>query len=164
MQNKIFRQKSLDKISSPEQLNDYIRVTNPGVWLLLISITLILIGSCCWGILGEIKTYEKVPVLITDNSFSAVVSTDHSRYLKPGEEIFVKGTGFIVDSISSQNHPIGSEYDSHIVSECGYKNDEPVYDLILKLPEDNEDFPSNGCYTGNIVVETLSPASFVLNN
>ncbi len=34
MEDPIFRKKSLDKLSSPEQLNDYIKVTNPGVWII----------------------------------------------------------------------------------------------------------------------------------
>ena len=33
----IFRQKALDRINSPEQLTDYLRVTNPGIWLVLIA-------------------------------------------------------------------------------------------------------------------------------
>lgn len=164
MQNKLFRQKSIDKISSPEQLNDYIHVTSPGVWLLLCSITLILIGSCCWGILGSIKTYEKVPVIIKDDTYRAVVSTDHSRYIAPGEEIYIQNVRFIVENISPEKHPIGSEYDSLIISECSYAQDEEVYDLTLKLPENVTDYPANGCYSGNIVVETLSPASFVFNS
>lgn len=31
----IFRQKSIERVSSPEQLNDYIRVATPGVRLVL---------------------------------------------------------------------------------------------------------------------------------
>ena len=34
MSDQIFRKKSLDRISSPEQLNDYIRVANPGIWMI----------------------------------------------------------------------------------------------------------------------------------
>ena len=33
----LFRQKSLDRVNSPEQLNDYIRVTTPSVWLILFA-------------------------------------------------------------------------------------------------------------------------------
>ena len=29
----LFRQKTLDRISSPEQLTDYLRITNPGIWI-----------------------------------------------------------------------------------------------------------------------------------
>lgn len=35
MNDKIFRKKSVEKMSSPEQLNDYVKVTNPGVWMVL---------------------------------------------------------------------------------------------------------------------------------
>lgn len=35
---KIFRKESLERISSPEQLTDYLRVTNPGIWIILASI------------------------------------------------------------------------------------------------------------------------------
>ena len=35
MQNKLFRQKSIDRVSSPEQLQDYMRVTNHGAWMVL---------------------------------------------------------------------------------------------------------------------------------
>ena len=31
----LFRKKSLERISSPEQLNEYVRVSTPSVWLVL---------------------------------------------------------------------------------------------------------------------------------
>ena len=34
----IFRQKSMQKITSPEQMNDYIRVSNPSVWMILAAV------------------------------------------------------------------------------------------------------------------------------
>ena len=39
----LFREKNLNKISSPEQLDDYIRVAGPGAWLLLAGL---LLGFC----------------------------------------------------------------------------------------------------------------------
>ena len=56
MEQKIFRKKSIDKINSPENLNDYIRVTNPGVWLILAAVIALLIGACVWGFFGHIDT------------------------------------------------------------------------------------------------------------
>ena len=41
MNNSIFRKKSLDRISSPEQLNDYIRVSTPSVWMVLFAIIIL---------------------------------------------------------------------------------------------------------------------------
>lgn len=55
-EQEIFRKKSLEKIKSPESLNDYIRVSNPGVWLLLAGVVVLLIGACIWGIFGRVDT------------------------------------------------------------------------------------------------------------
>ena len=38
----VFRKKSLDRVNSPEQLNEYIRVANPGVWVILAAVIVLL--------------------------------------------------------------------------------------------------------------------------
>ena len=60
MKNSLFRGKGMDRISSPEQLNDRLRVANPGVWLLLTGIFLVLAGICVWGIFGRLNTVLSV--------------------------------------------------------------------------------------------------------
>ena len=53
----IFREKSLERVSSPEQLNDYIRVTTPSVWIVLIALVVLLVGMLAWGVLGRIEVH-----------------------------------------------------------------------------------------------------------
>ena len=50
----IFRKANLERMSSPEKLNDYIRVSNPSVWVILVAIAILLIGVLVWGILYEL--------------------------------------------------------------------------------------------------------------
>ena len=50
-----FKKKSVDRVQSPEELNDYIRVTSPSVWLVLLAIVLLLIGIVAWSILGTVQ-------------------------------------------------------------------------------------------------------------
>ena len=38
MNDKLFRKSSLDKITGPEQLDDYIRVASPSLWVMLLSL------------------------------------------------------------------------------------------------------------------------------
>ena len=52
----LFRKKSMEHLSCPEKLNDYIRVATIPVWLVLIAIVLLLVGMICWGIFGEVTT------------------------------------------------------------------------------------------------------------
>ncbi|WP_026658454.1 hypothetical protein [Butyrivibrio sp. AC2005] len=68
-ENSIFRNKSIERVSSPEQLNDYIQVTTPSVWIILLAVIILIVGMLIWGIFGEIhvKTEqgEKVVAPIT---------------------------------------------------------------------------------------------------
>ena len=59
MEQKLYRQKSIDRISSPEQLNDYLRVTNVSVWVILIAVILLLAGMLIWSATATIESYAE---------------------------------------------------------------------------------------------------------
>ncbi len=44
MDNGLFRKKSIDRISSPEALHDYMRVTSPRLWMILTAVVVLLAG------------------------------------------------------------------------------------------------------------------------
>ena len=43
------------KIKSPDNMDEYIRVVNPSVWLIIIAIIVLLIGSFIWAIFGSVE-------------------------------------------------------------------------------------------------------------
>lgn len=73
MNQQLFRKSSIDRVSSPEQLGDYIRVTNPGVWLVLGAVIVLLAGACVWGVFGRLETKITVPVQVTDGEARLVL-------------------------------------------------------------------------------------------
>ena len=54
----IFREKSLERISEPEQLHDYIRMTSPSVWLILLAVIVLLAGVMVWGVFGKLHLHD----------------------------------------------------------------------------------------------------------
>lgn len=57
----LYRKSSMEHIQSPEQLNDYLRITNPSVWLLLTAVILLLVGLLVWGSLTYIDSVVYAP-------------------------------------------------------------------------------------------------------
>ena len=55
----IFRKKSIERVSGPESLSDYIRVTTPSVWIVLIALVVLLVGMLAWGIFGRIEIHDE---------------------------------------------------------------------------------------------------------
>ena len=51
----IFRKKSIDRVSDPDQLYDYIRVTTPGMWLVLLALVILLLGILAWSVFGTVE-------------------------------------------------------------------------------------------------------------
>ena len=51
----IFRKKSLERVTSPEQLNDYIKVTTPSVWIILAATLILIIGTLVGAVFGKIR-------------------------------------------------------------------------------------------------------------
>ena len=57
MQSKIFRKAALERLSSPEQLDQLMQITNSKGWLALIALAIILGAALVWAIFGRIPTH-----------------------------------------------------------------------------------------------------------
>jgi len=53
-ENKVFRKVSLDRLSSPEELDQRLTVTSPIGWLACLAIIVLVVAGIIWGILGKI--------------------------------------------------------------------------------------------------------------
>jgi hypothetical protein len=51
----IFRQKALNQVKSVEDLSDYIRVTKPSAWLLILAAAIIMGAFLMWGFFGSVS-------------------------------------------------------------------------------------------------------------
>ena len=139
MREEIFRKKSLDKVKSPENLDDYIHVSNPGVWLMLISIIILLAGACVWGIFGHIDSTAPTTVQVEDKIVTCFVADKDVSSVQAG--MTVRFDGF-----------------EAVITEIG-KKDESGYICTL---QSNQTIP-DGFYEGEIVIKSVKPLSFVLN-
>ena len=73
MGSTIFREKSLKKIASPEQMNDYIRVSSPSVWMVLTAVIVLLAGVCVWGMFGHLDTAVQTGGVCADGRLTVLV-------------------------------------------------------------------------------------------
>ena len=136
MGEELFRKKSLDKIKSPESLNDYLRVANPGVWLLLAAVIVLLAGTCIWGIFGTMES--TIPA-------AAVVEQDTAVCRLSPEDFSSVTVGMTVHLDAAEGTVIGT---SSADCSCTVRLDRVLAD---------------GSYAAEIVTESIHPLSFVFN-
>ena len=98
--NDLFRKKSLESIASPEQMNDYIKVIGPGIWIVLAGIIVFLTGIIIWGIFGRLETGVDSVAFVREGLAVCYVEDDTADDMKEGDEINIGGESTSVISIS----------------------------------------------------------------
>lgn len=136
MADTVFRRKTLERISSPEQLTDYLCVTNPGIWVMLAAVILLLAGLFAWSTIGTLETNAPVKVIVENHT----------------AEVVPVGTGTVAEGmplrIASQEFCIAS------VGTDEYGRSFGVAEVTLP----------DGIYDGTMVVEQIRPIDFLLTS
>ena len=150
--NGLFREKSIGRVSSPEQLDDYMRVANPGVWTLLAAVIALLIGVCVWGVFGRLDTFADTAVVSDGERSFCVVRSEYMDDVGEGAVVEAEGERFTVAYMEN-----GGGINARAASLAGVGEGEPFALAVLDgaLPA--------GIYEAKLVVESVAPMSFVLN-
>lgn len=133
---KLFRKKALDRISSPDQLTDYLRVTSPGIWLVLLAVIIILCGFAVWASIGTLKTYAPASVKVSDGMAEVVTRKD--EMLEAGMAL----------EVGSKTYHIDYTYTDETGRMIGYS--------VVDLPE--------GSYDGSVLIEEIRPVDFLFES
>ena len=132
----LFRQKAIDKMSAPDELTDYLKVTNSGVWAILVAIVLLLVGILAWACVGTLPTKATAKAIVQDNTAAVLIA-----------EPYVASEGMSVN-ISDQQSRIG-----HITTD--------EYGRTIGLCDVN--LP-DGTYDGTVVVDETRAIDFLLKS
>lgn len=157
MEKTIFREKSIERISSPEQLDSYVKVSNPGVWMALAAIILLLIGAFVWAVFGQLDTTITVAATVRDGCATCYISKDKANAVKVGQSVRIGDGIYAVAAISSSPAAVTQAVGEYAL----YIGSLTVGEWIYEATFDTE--LADGVYEADIVVDSVSPISFILN-
>ena len=156
--SKLFREKSLEAIESPESLNDYLRVTSPGVWLIMGAVIALLTGMILWGIFGRIDTTVKLAVRSANGSAVCYVPYNAlERVAKAGSVTLEDGKTYELSRSEKPNIVTVSEEMDPLLRIAG---DLKVGDMTVEVPLAAA--PADGTYTATAITESLKPIELLL--
>lgn len=158
MGSTIFREKSLEKISSPEQMNDYIRVSSPSVWMVLAAVIVLLAGVCVWGMFGHLDTAVQTGGVCTNGRLTVFVGEEDHDKIGENAVISVDGVEYAVAEITNAPIRVDDQIDPYVVHLAGFTEGDWVYRLYADVPG-----LADGVYAVSVVTERVRPLDFVLN-
>ncbi len=157
MNQQVFRKKSIERVSSPEQLNEYIRVSNPATWMILAAIVILLVGVCVWGVLGRMDTTLSVSAVSAEGKTVLYVKESNISQVSEGMTVQIGDQEYTVSSIAKEPLVVAENISDYALHVGNLQRGEWVYVVTVdaSLPE--------GVYSAKIVVESIAPMSFILN-
>lgn len=158
MGSMIFREKSLKKIASPEQMNDYIRVSSPSVWMVLTAVIVLLAGVCVWGMFGHLDTAVQTGGVCADGRLTVFVGEEDHDKIKENAVISVDGVEYAVAEITNAPIRVDDQIDPYVVHLVGFTEGDWVYRLYADVPG-----LADGVYAASVITERVRPLDFVLN-
>ena len=97
----IFNKKATEKLRSPDDLDKYVRVTNPSVWVILIACVVLLAGLLMWGIFGTVSTNVSATGVYMHGEVVCFLDGEKASKVHLGDVANVSGEKMSVSSISS---------------------------------------------------------------
>ena len=157
MDEKIFREKSIEQLSTPDDLTSYLRVTGPGVWVVLSGVIVLLAGLLCWGVFGNVISTVNAPAVVKDGKLSCYVIETDIDLSDPEIDIKIGNENITAKSEDAKTETLSASEDAAIF-ESGYL--EPGKSTVILT---GDTALSDGFYNAVVTTETLKPISLLLS-
>ena len=168
MGNTLFRKSSLDSISSPEQLNDYIKVSTPSIWIVLTALFILLASVFVWGFAGSLPTAASSQGAVLNGQVVCFVKTEEAVKIKIGQAAIITGSG--VTELKGQVIRIGDIPMSAAEIASELKSDYLVqalagseYAVKVTIMADGSALKDHALLNVSIVTESVRPVDFLLD-
>ena len=123
----IYRESSLEKISSPDQLDQYLKVTTPAVWILLAAVLLLLGAVFWWSAHTSITSKVTGIGQVKDGVMTVTLEDDRARsVIKEGMTVTVESGEIQAEINSMQNDAEG-----HVQAVAFVKLPDGTYDVQI---------------------------------
>lgn len=160
MNDKLFRKSSLDKVTGPEQLDDYIRVASPRLWVMLGAVVLLLAAVLVWSVTGALPTTLSLSGVGDGEKVVCYLPPEEAETLSPGMTAkagSAEGTVSEVGNLPLSRAEVVAALQSDYLSENLGLSDwnVPVMLSVSGAPE--------GLCPVTVTVDAVRPISFILN-
>lgn len=157
MENQPFRKQSLERIKSPDALNDYIHVARPSTWLVLGAIVLFLIGIIVWGVFGRVTLEVNGFSVVEGGRIWVLVDQKDMSRVEPGMEIRIGENKGEVEIVYPETSTLGEQCDLYGIYPGSHDRDQVVGGVegTMRI--------ADGSYDCTIVLKSLAPISLLTN-
>ena len=158
----MFTKKAMDKLRSPDDLDKYVSVTNPSVWVILAACLALLAGILTWGIFGAVTTSVTTSGAVESGEALCLLTASEAREVHVGDEAVMGGQRVTVKAISAtplSRGEVAEDLANDFLTATLMKED---WAYKVTLEGDTSALPVGVPLDVRITVERVAPISLVV--
>lgn len=163
LSSSIFNKKATEQLRSPEDLDKYVQVTKPSVWLVLFACAALLVGLLAWGVFGSVSTNVSTAGAVDEGAVVCLLGAESAAQVSAGDEAVVNGVPCTVESISEV--PL-SRFEASQIVDSDYLASTLItsdWSYVVRLSGTGiEELPSGVPLPVSITTESVAPISLIL--
>lgn len=102
MNENLFRKESLDKVKNPEQTDEYLKVTNPSFWLIVLAAVILAVSFAYWGFVGTIPNRTAAIGVVENGKVTVFMSAENVMAIGDSLEVLIDGVSHQVTDVKSE--------------------------------------------------------------
>ena len=104
MKDNLFREKSIKRISTPENLGEYLRVTTPAMWVILTGVAIVLAGLFVWSYFVTIDSYAYGYGVVKDGVLTVTYdNSSTAQYVNDDMDVIIGGVRTAIDTVGKDD-------------------------------------------------------------
>ena len=164
----VFRRSAMSRIASADDLDRYIKVTNPSAWVVLLASLLLLAGIAIWSAMAVIPTTVKLTGIITGNQVLCWVDENTAHKIQSGgakaSVLDITATAAVCDELPVSKAEVRGLINSDYLVDSLTLNDWN-YEVDLTLPREVDGIGEKvRPVPVTIIVSETVPFTLVLGN
>ena len=159
----MFRESAVRKMSSAEDLDHYLKVTNPSAWILIGAVSVLLVAAFIWGLTAALPLTSTTTGVLKDGEIICFLPLDEDAIATTDSKVTAAGRETHVVSVNdnpfSQREvaaAIGSDYilASTDLAKWSYK-------VVVALPDELASFEEGDDVPVQITTKEVAPLSYL---
>ena len=156
------KNEAASSVRSLDELDRVLKITTPGIWMVLLACFALLAGVLAWGMFGTVSEGVSASGIVEDGKLICILGPDEVKLIAEGDTAVIDGQTLIVEKIAdipvSREEALkllGSEY---LVSEN--MNGDWAWPVTL-VPADGSGLSDGTVLNFEIITRRISPLSMV---
>ena len=163
-QPNIFNKRATEKLRNPDDLDKYVRITHPSVWMVLGACAILIVGLLIWGVFGAVTTSVSGMGVVVNGEAVCYLDAEDATKVDEGDTAVVDGVQMKVAAVSTV--PMSrEEVDRELQSDyllSALMNSDWAYKVVFE--GDTSDMTQDVPVDMSITVERIAPISLILGS